>query len=158
MTGSGGLHKGRRNMIRHRWILGIAAVAAIVGVSSLSAQEPKTITEKIKAKAGSAVESIKKGAASAEGAISNQFHKAKGAVTNMEIEARVYARIHWDKTLAGSKIELGAPKVGVISLTGTVGSDKAKAKAIELAGDTVGVTEVVDNLKVEAAAPTATKP
>ena len=32
------------------------------------------------------------------------------------------------------------------------------AKAIELAGDTVGVTEVVDNLKVEAAAPTATKP
>ena len=145
-------------MIRLRWIFALAVIAGFLGASSLVAQEPKTITEKIKAKASAAADSIKKTAASAEGAISNQYHKAKGAVTNLEIEGRVYARIHWDKTLAGSKIELGAPKVGVISLTGTVASDKAKAKAIELAGDTVGVTEVVDNLKVEAAAPTATKP
>ena len=141
-------------MLRYRWICGFAVIAGLVGASSLLAQEPKTITEKIKSKAGSAVESIKKGAASAEGAISNQFQKAKNAVTNMEIEARVYARIHWDKNLTGSKIELGAPKVGTISLTGTVLDTKAKAKALELATDTVGVVNVVDNLKVEAAAAT----
>jgi osmotically-inducible protein OsmY len=66
----------------------------------------------------------------------------------MGIEGRVYARLHWDKNLAGSKIELAAPKPGVIALNGTVGDAKAKAKAVELTTDTVGVTEVMDNLTI----------
>ena len=31
----------------------------------------------------------------------------------MEIEARVYARLHWDKALTGAKIDLTRPAQGV---------------------------------------------
>jgi osmotically-inducible protein OsmY len=123
------------------------------------AQEPtQTTTEKIKAKVGAAAESIKKGAISAETAIKEQFAKAKDAVVRMGIEGRVYARLHWDKALTGAKIELGSPKPGVIALSGAVADSKAKAKAIELTTDTVGVTEVVDHLTVQTTASIAEPP
>ena len=93
--------------------------------------------------------SIKKGAASAGDAIKERYARTKDAVVAMGIEGRVYSRLHWDKALTGSKIELTSPKSGVITLTGTVGDDKAKAKAVELAQDTVGVNSVVDNLVVQ---------
>lgn len=132
------------------WLVSAVTITAVTlgGAWSARAQQPATTTEKIKSKLGSAADSIKKGAISAEEAIKEKFAQAKGAVTKMEIEARVYARLHWDKNLAAAKIDLGAPKQGAISLNGTVPDAKAKAKAIELTTDTVGVTEVIDNLTV----------
>ena len=130
-------------------------VAAVCGLTVTAmgwtsyAQEPTT-TEKIKQKVGGAVDSIKKGAASAESAVKDKYKKAKDSVVAMEIEGRVYARLHWDKALVGSKVELKAPRSGVIELHGTVTSTKAKAKAMELATDTVGVTDVIDSLIVQA--------
>ncbi len=121
------------------------------------APAPKTTTEKIKETAGSAVSSVKKGVGTASEAIKNKYIAAKDHVKAMEIEARVYARIHWDKALIGHKVDLSAPKAGTIVLSGTVVDAKAKAKALELTTDTIGVTDVVDNLTIGTAA-TVTEP
>jgi hyperosmotically inducible protein len=138
-------------------------VAAVFGVTvtamgwSSRAQEPTT-TEKIKQKVGGAVDSIKKGAATGADVVKEKYKKAKDSVVALEIEGRVYARLHWDKALIGSKVELKAPKSGIIELHGTVSSAKAKAKAIELAQDTVGVNDVVDSLIVQASPSAITTP
>ena len=129
----------------------LAVCGAIVGttLATVRAQDaPKTISEKIKEKAGSAVSSLKKGAISAEEAIKEKFTQAKNGVVKMEIEARVYARIHWDKALTEAKIDLATPEKGAIVLNGTVPDEKAKTKAAELAADTVGVTKVTNLLTV----------
>lgn len=144
-------------MSRPRWIRTLASAAVLAAWAALAAtvpaQEPKapakTFTEKVKATAGSAVTSIKKGAANANEAIREQYDRARGAVSKMGTEARVYARLHWERGLATSKVDLSAPKEGVIALNGTVADEKARAKAVELANDTIGVTQVIDNLKVQ---------
>lgn len=136
------------------WTLGLTAalLTAAAGGRSSGAQEPgKTTTEKIKERVSGAVDSVKKGVVNAEEAIKEQFSRAKSAVVNMGIEARVYSRLHWDKSLAAAKIDLTAPKEGVITLTGTVTDAKAKAKAVELTRDTVGVVQVNDELIVNGA-------
>jgi len=137
-------------MIRKKWFPIVPAMGMVIllaGWSSM-AQEPKTTTEKFKDKVGGAVNSIKKGAQSAEGAIKDQYARARTGIINMGIESRVYARLHWDKALTGSKIDLSAPKEGVIALSGTVADAKVKAKALLLANDTVGVTDVIDHLTI----------
>ena len=121
-------------------------------------QETKTTTQTVKEKLGDAVSTIKKEAASAGEAIKDQFAKAKNAVRAMNIESRVYARLHWDKALTGAKIDLHAPKPGVIALTGTVPDAKARARAVELTNDTVGVTQVEDRLTVLTSVEGAARP
>jgi osmotically-inducible protein OsmY len=70
----------------------------------------------------------------------------------MEVQHRVYARLHWDKSLSMSKFEVSMSDKGVATLTGSVADPKAKAKAVELAADTVGVAQVIDELTVQSAA------
>lgn len=146
-------------MTRHFRVPAATAAALLLltaGWVSL-AQEPKTTGEKLKEKAGNAVSSVKKGASNASDAIKNKFNAAKDHVKAMEIEARVYSRLHWDKGLVGHKIDLSAPRAGTIVLNGTVADARAKAKAVELTTDTVGVTDVVDHLTVQTSA-TVTEP
>jgi osmotically-inducible protein OsmY len=142
-------------MSTRAWIVGVAA-GLLVAAShwTTSAQDQSTV-DKLKAKASETVTSIKKGAANAGEAIKEKFAKTKDAVRGMSIEGRVYARLHWEKALVGSKIDLASPKAGVIALNGTVGDAKAKLKAFELTRDTVGVDEVQDHLTIVAATSTS---
>ncbi len=151
-------------MKRNTWItlaaaptfgLAVLLAAGVTGVQAQDTPQP-TLGEKLKDKAASAATSIKKGALSAEESVKERFAQAKAGVTKMGIEARIHARLHWDKNLTESKIELHSPSVGVIVLSGTASSEKAKAKAAELTADTVGVTQVTNNLVVSAAAPATT--
>ena len=107
-------------------------------------------------KVDKAVQEIKGGLRKAGDAAKEQFSKAKTAVNNMGVESRVYGRLHWDKALNAASIELAATDDGVITLDGTVADAKAKAKAVELARDTVGVTKVVDHLAIRPATSTTT--
>jgi hyperosmotically inducible periplasmic protein len=140
-----------------------AAVAVVLATAVLTAtcrtawaqppsggqEPPKTTGEKIKEKVGSAVESVKKGAASASEAVRERFAAARQWVDRMGIEARVYSRLHWDKDLNTAKIELATPRAGSIVLSGTVADEKARAKAVGLTRDTLGVVEVTDHLVVQ---------
>jgi len=87
-----------------------------------------------------------------------RFASAKTSVQNMGVESRVYGRLHWDKALNDATIELAMSQEGVVTLNGSVATAKAKARAVELARETVGVTEVVDQLAVRPNADKATNP
>jgi hypothetical protein len=128
-------------------LLGIALLAV-----PCVAQEPKDAPKETEPKSGgtfdSAVQSIKRGAQAAEDALKEQYAKARTAVHNMGVSARVYGRLHWDKALNGSKVDIEVTEGGHTTLTGVVADAKAKAKAVELTRDTVGVTQVVDQLTI----------
>jgi osmotically-inducible protein OsmY len=146
-------------MNRKAWGVVVPIVCLLLGAWTTAAQEPKSTTDVLKEKASSAVKAVKKGVASAEEAIKEKYAQARLTVHNMAVEHRVYARLHWDKALNGSKFDVSVSEGGVATLTGAVADAKAKAKAAELASDTVGVTQVVDQLTVSAsAAPAAKKP
>ena len=74
------------------------------------------------------------------------FETVRAEVGRMGLHPRVYSRIHWDKSLNGSKIEVQILREGVVLLRGTVADPEAKRHAAVLASETVGVTEVVDEL------------
>ena len=65
----------------------------------------------------------------------------------MGIPSRVYGRLHWDKQFHGISLFVKA-EGGTVTVRGTLPDDEAKAKAIELIKDTVGVTRVIDQLSV----------
>lgn len=137
------------------WSFAIPFISFALAVSAARAQEPAPrekpappVGERVGEKVDSAVQSLKKGVSSAGDAIRDQYEKARAGVHNMSVAARVYGRLHWEKALANSKVEIDVQKGGVAVLTGTVGDAVARSKAVQLAQDTVGVTKVVDQLVV----------
>ncbi|QDV38487.1 BON domain-containing protein [Tautonia plasticadhaerens] len=74
------------------------------------------------------------------------FARTRGAVESMEVIARVYSRLHWDKQLAGSRLYLESRPGGVVLLRGSVPSAEAADRAVALAASTLGVSQVVSEL------------
>ncbi len=149
------------NSARGRVIL-LGAIALVCGFAITRAQEqppaPKeSVTDKVKEKLDSAARSIKKGAQSAADAVKEQYYRARESVHGLSEHGRIYARLHWDKHLLGTHIEITV-KGTVATLTGKVPDAKAKAKALELTQDTVGITNVVDHLTISTVKPEADKP
>src|SRR4051794_37872479 len=74
----------------------------------------------------------------------------RGQITAQERDVlnRVGKRIDWDKQLAGSTLRLEAQPGGVVVLQGSVLSEAAKLRAVDLTENTTGVTSVVDQLAV----------
>lgn len=142
-----------------RTLTAIVLTLGMVTATAAKGQEPpKSTAETIKEKVGGAVKTLKKGAASAEQAVREQWERARSGVAKMGTEARVYARLHWDKALNEAKVEISSPREGMIVLTGAVPDALAKAKAVELTTETVGVTEVVDRLTIQTIATGAAAP
>ena len=79
------------------------------------------------------------------------WEEARGAVNRMGLQARVYSRVRWDKALENETIEIDVQASDAVVLRGSVKSETAKHKAIELARDTVGVARVVDELTIAGA-------
>ncbi len=125
-------------------MLGLTLVVASTGVAQ-DTPPKSTVGDKF----DSAVQSLKKGAQEATETVRQQYERARGSIHNMGVASRVYGRLHWDKALAGSKVEVDVRKDGVAVLTGSVADPKARAKAVELTRDTVGVTQVMDQLTVQ---------
>lgn len=75
---------------------------------------------------------------------------ARGQVTAQERDllVRVTQRINWDRQLVNSSMQLVVLADGTVYLRGSVRSDAAKARAADLAENTIGVTRVVDELAV----------
>jgi len=66
---------------------------------------------------------------------------------SMALDARVSARLRWDKTLSNEQIQVQATG-GVIELKGTVRDLGQRRRAVELAESTVGTEQVLDLLEV----------
>jgi hyperosmotically inducible periplasmic protein len=93
---------------------------------------------------------VKRGFQSAGQAVSGGFQKTRTSVHNMEVVSRVYSRLHWDKALTTSTVEIEVQAGGITILSGVVPNETAKVKALALTSETVGVVQVVDRLTVGA--------
>lgn len=129
---------------------GLGITLAAWGWTALAQQGP--VTQGL----NDAGRAVKRGFQSAGQAVSGGFQKTRTSVHNMELVSRVYSRLHWDKTLISSTMEIEVQAGGITTLTGVVPNEAAKAKAIALTADTVGVIQVVDQLTVGAVTSPAT--
>jgi hyperosmotically inducible periplasmic protein len=101
---------------------------------------------------------IVRGAQDVSDAVRKRFEVVKSDVSRMGVQPRVYSRLHWDKTLHDSRVEVHMLRDGGVLLRGTVPDEAARSHAVALARDTHGVTAVVDELAavVPTAVPDAT--
>src|SRR5690349_8923010 len=63
------------------------------------------------------------------------------AADRMGVQARVYARLHWDKTIQPASIDIAVTDSSTVVLKGSVPTNAAKVKARQIAEDTVGVSD-----------------
>jgi hyperosmotically inducible protein len=82
--------------------------------------------------------------------VQTAFPRARAMVHEQEVLSRVYSRLHWDKVLVGSTLEIEVRDNGVAVLRGAVVDDAARRRAVNLTTDTVGVAQVIDELTVVA--------
>jgi osmotically-inducible protein OsmY len=73
-------------------------------------------------------------------------------LNEMSLDTRISARLRWDKSLAGSKIQVRA-NGGVVELKGAVGDLAQRRRAVQLAESTVGAVQVTDLLEVPTSEP-----
>jgi osmotically-inducible protein OsmY len=79
------------------------------------------------------------------------------AQSDAGITTKVKTKLATDNTVKASQVNVDT-KDKVVTLTGTVDSDTAKQRAVELARDTTGVRDVVDNLSVAGSSAAGTPP
>jgi len=124
---------------RQRFALGAVTTAALTwGCVAWAQQGP----------IDNAGRAMKRGFQSAGQAVQGGFIKTRTSVHNMEVVSRVYSRLHWDKALTTSSLELEVRDGGVAILTGVVPDAASKAKALTLTSETVGVLQVVDQVAI----------
>jgi len=150
------LKKEQSMTLSNRSLAGLVLSAGLLAAWTGGAQEPQpqpkpTVGDKV----DSAVQSLKRGAKDATEAVRQQYEKARTSVHGMGVSARVYGRLHWDKALTDAKLDVDV-RDGVATLSGTVGDAVARAKAVDLTKDTVGVNRVVDRLVVQTTTSTVT--
>jgi hyperosmotically inducible protein len=76
----------------------------------------------------------------------DSLQSIRGGIGEFALDAKVAARLRWDKDLEGTRIQVAALGGGVVRLTGTVPSFEARQRAIQLARTTSGVKDVADDL------------
>lgn len=127
-------------------VLGLVAAAALLMGGGGRAQQ-----EGVAGKAGEKLDefgrAIRRGVENAGESVREGFARSRETVQGMNLLARVYGRIHWDKTLHTSNLTLKADG-GAVTLRGLVPDQAARDKAVSLAADTFGVTRVIDQLSV----------
>jgi hyperosmotically inducible periplasmic protein len=128
------------------------AIALAMGVAwwgNVGRAQQEGVGEKAGEKLDEVGRRIKKGIDKAEDAVREGFQKTRDSVHNMGVASRVYGRLHWDKALQSSDINVKVEH-GVATISGSVPTAEAKTKAALLAAETVGVTKVIDELSIPA--------
>jgi osmotically-inducible protein OsmY len=115
------------------------AVSALL-LSEASAQQGTA--EKIGQRVDEGLEKLTEG-------IQQAWRDVRKTVDQLGVQGRVYGRLRWDKALADAEIDVDIQEPNTIILTGGVPDDAARAKAVQLAHDTVGVQQVIDRLQLE---------
>jgi hyperosmotically inducible protein len=129
------------------------ALLGVLSVSIVGAAAGAVFAQQgVAARAGQAIDGVGRGirqeAQVVGEAVRRRFDAVRTEVNRMGIHSRVYSRLHWDKALNGSRIEVHILRGGTALLKGSVPDDEAKARAVALASETVDVTSVIDELSV----------
>jgi osmotically-inducible protein OsmY len=83
--------------------------------------------------------------------LAKQFHVLRTTTEEVGLDAKVTARLRWDKSLADAPIHIHVTGAAV-ELTGTVRDAEQQKRAVDLAESTAGVETVKDALTIENAA------
>jgi hyperosmotically inducible periplasmic protein len=70
-------------------------------------------------------------------------------IGELSLDARVSARLKWDKLLAEAEIQVNGVGDSVVELTGTVKDMEQRQRAVEIAQTTVGVEKVMEKLEIK---------
>jgi osmotically-inducible protein OsmY len=116
--------------------------------AAIDAQAQEGTGERIGDKVDRAIGQLREGAKDVADWVREGFEEARVAVDRLSVVGRVYARLHWDKTLHDAAISVDVDKEGNTTLRGAVPNEEAKVKAVQLAGDTVGVQRVTSELSI----------
>src|SRR5262245_11139726 len=111
--------------------IGVALLSCttMLGIGGVRAQQNQGAAEKAGEKIDDAGRSLKKTLQDVGEKVREQFAKVRESVHDMSVETRVYGRLHWDKDLVDSTLDLDV-KDGVATLRGAVPTTKAKLKAV----------------------------
>ena len=82
------------------------------------------------------------------GKLANGWDAVFGAISETTADARVSARLRWDKALVNADIQVQPAGPGVVRLQGTVIESAQQQRAGELAESTQGVEQVVNELVI----------
>jgi osmotically-inducible protein OsmY len=122
------------------WPWHVVSLALAAGCSNQDAEHLTTIARQTATRA----EAL---AGGPEGRLAVGWHAIRGSGDQPALEARVAARLRWDKALAGAAVQVRVTG-GTVELRGTVRDLAQRRRAVELAQATVGVEEVADALEV----------
>jgi hyperosmotically inducible protein len=117
------------------------------GVATKAAEKIDEVGRAIKRGFLNAEETVRGGLNKTGETVREGFAKTRETVQGMGIPSRVYGRLHWDKEFHATSLFVKA-EGGTVTVRGTLPDEDAKAKAIDLIKDTVGVTRVIDQLTV----------
>ena len=117
------------------------------GIATKAAEKLDDFGRAIKRGLFNAEETVRDGLNKTGETVREGFAKTRETVQGMGIPSRVYGRLHWDKQFHGTSLFVKA-EGGTVTVRGALPDEEAKAKAIELIKDTVGVTRVIDQLSV----------
>lgn len=83
----------------------------------------------------------------AHGKLAHSVDAVRASWNDVALDARVAARLRWDKDLAGTSIQVRTLG-NKVELTGAVTTLDQRQRAIHLARATVGVEDVIDGLTI----------
>jgi hypothetical protein len=87
------------------------------------------------------------------GKLAGVLQGVRGTLAARNGDDRVAARLRFDKEMVGAEVTVKLVKPGVVELSGTVRSGEQKVQAVTLAGSTVGIEQVVDQLTIATGSP-----
>jgi hypothetical protein len=124
-----------------RWTgaLLIAALLACCGCEGQDADRLARLGHKLMAK-------LHPPPADVRGGPGGPLQSIRGNWNELTLDARVLARLRWEKELEGVNIHVRHVGQGVVELHGTVPELSRRQKAVAVARATVGVNDVVDAL------------
>ena len=117
------------------------------GVAEKAGEKLDEVGRAIKQGIVNAEETVREGLNKTGETVRESFAKTRESVNAMGLGPRVYGRLHWDKSLNSSPLSIKV-EGSRVTLRGVVPDAATEAKALTLVGETVGVTQVIDQLTV----------
>ncbi len=125
----------------HRWLFGAMLLTTLAGCSKADTDRLARVGARVAQRA----EALLPGG---KGPLSHAWQALPLPSGEIAADARVSARLGWDKGLAEAKIEVRVLPGGAIDLKGTVKDLEQRRRAVALAEATIGVDKVEDHLEL----------
>lgn len=118
------------------------------GLAGKAGQTLDELGRGIKSEVRQVGQGIKAEARQVSDGVARKFEGVRSEVHKMPTHHRVYSRLHWDKALHDTKVEVHMLRDGVVVLKGNVPTEAVRKHAVDLARETVDVLDVIDDLIV----------